>query len=54
MTRGKPMDFSLPEIGEGVYEAELTGWLVRPGQSVKRGQGLAEVQRVGRRAAAAA
>jgi pyruvate dehydrogenase E2 component (dihydrolipoamide acetyltransferase)/2-oxoisovalerate dehydrogenase E2 component (dihydrolipoyl transacylase) len=37
------MDFALPEIGEGLYEAELTGWLVKPGQAVKRGQGLAEV-----------
>lgn len=37
------MDFSLPEIGEGVYEAEVTGWLVKPGQAVKRGQGLVEV-----------
>jgi 2-oxoisovalerate dehydrogenase E2 component (dihydrolipoyl transacylase) len=37
------MDFALPEIGEGIYEAELMSWLVRPGQAVKRGQGLAEV-----------
>src|ERR671929_277257 len=37
------MDFSLPEIGEGVYEAELVGWLVQPGEAVKRGQTLMEV-----------
>jgi 2-oxoisovalerate dehydrogenase E2 component (dihydrolipoyl transacylase) len=37
------MDFALPEIGEGVYEAELINWLVKPGQAVKRGQGLVEV-----------
>jgi pyruvate dehydrogenase E2 component (dihydrolipoamide acetyltransferase)/2-oxoisovalerate dehydrogenase E2 component (dihydrolipoyl transacylase) len=37
------MDFALPEIGEGVYEAELVSWLVKPGDAVKRGQGLAEV-----------
>ena len=37
------MDFALPEIGEGVYEAELVGWLVQPGKTVKRGQGLMEV-----------
>ena len=37
------MDFALPEIGEGVYEAELTGWLVKPGDAVKRGQNLLEV-----------
>jgi pyruvate dehydrogenase E2 component (dihydrolipoamide acetyltransferase)/2-oxoisovalerate dehydrogenase E2 component (dihydrolipoyl transacylase) len=37
------MDFALPEIGEGVYEAELVSWLVKPGDTVKRGQNLAEV-----------
>src|SRR3954465_12886028 len=37
------MDFALPELGEGVYEAELVRWLVRPGEAVKRGQPLLEV-----------
>jgi pyruvate dehydrogenase E2 component (dihydrolipoamide acetyltransferase)/2-oxoisovalerate dehydrogenase E2 component (dihydrolipoyl transacylase) len=37
------MDFALPEIGEGVYEAELVRWLVKPGDVVKRGQTLLEV-----------
>jgi 2-oxoisovalerate dehydrogenase E2 component (dihydrolipoyl transacylase) len=37
------MDFALPELGEGVYEAELVRWLVRPGDTVKRGQPLLEV-----------
>lgn len=37
------MDFSLPELGEGIYEAELVRWLVKPGDTVKRGQGLLEV-----------
>jgi pyruvate dehydrogenase E2 component (dihydrolipoamide acetyltransferase)/2-oxoisovalerate dehydrogenase E2 component (dihydrolipoyl transacylase) len=37
------MDFMLPEIGEGMYEAELIRWLVQPGDTVKRGQPLAEV-----------
>jgi pyruvate dehydrogenase E2 component (dihydrolipoamide acetyltransferase)/2-oxoisovalerate dehydrogenase E2 component (dihydrolipoyl transacylase) len=37
------MDFRLPELGEGVYEAELVGWLVKPGDAVKRGQTLMEV-----------
>jgi len=37
------MDFRLPELGEGVYEAELVSWLVKPGDSVKRGQLLMEV-----------
>ena len=37
------MDFKLPELGEGVYEAELVAWLVKPGDVVRRGQNLMEV-----------
>ncbi len=37
------MEFKLPEIGEGVYEAEVIRWLVAPNQAVKRGQELLEV-----------
>jgi pyruvate dehydrogenase E2 component (dihydrolipoamide acetyltransferase)/2-oxoisovalerate dehydrogenase E2 component (dihydrolipoyl transacylase) len=37
------MEFKLPEIGEGVYEAELVSWLVKPGDDVTRGQNLMEV-----------
>lgn len=37
------MDFALPELGEGLYEAELVRWLVQPGQAVKRGEPLLEV-----------
>lgn len=37
------MDFKLPELGEGIYEAELVSWLVKPGDSVRRGQSLMEV-----------
>jgi pyruvate dehydrogenase E2 component (dihydrolipoamide acetyltransferase)/2-oxoisovalerate dehydrogenase E2 component (dihydrolipoyl transacylase) len=37
------MQFALPEIGEGVYEAELVRWVVQPGDSVKPGQTLLEV-----------
>src|SRR5206468_4631326 len=37
------MDFQLPELGEGIYEAELIRWLVKPGDAVRRGQGLMEV-----------
>lgn len=37
------MEFALPAIGEGVYEAELVRWLVAPGQAVKAGQVLLEV-----------
>jgi pyruvate dehydrogenase E2 component (dihydrolipoamide acetyltransferase)/2-oxoisovalerate dehydrogenase E2 component (dihydrolipoyl transacylase) len=37
------MDFALPELGEGVYEAEAVRWLVKPGDTIKRGQPLLEV-----------
>src|SRR5260370_4881545 len=37
------MDFKLAEIGEGIYEAELIRWLVKPGDNVRRSQGLMEV-----------
>src|SRR6478672_5996352 len=37
------MDFSLPPVGEGLIEVELVRWLVRPGDAVVPGQGLAEV-----------
>src|SRR5262249_9219712 len=37
------MDFQVPELGEGVYEAELVAWHVKPGDVVKRGQTLMEV-----------
>lgn len=37
------MDFPLPELGEGVYEAEMTRWLVKAGDVVKPGQALLEV-----------
>lgn len=37
------MDFRLPELGEGVYEAEMTRWLVKPGDRISPGQGLLEV-----------
>ncbi|MHB8861646.1 MAG: dihydrolipoamide acetyltransferase family protein [Pirellulaceae bacterium] len=37
------MDYRLPELGEGVYEADFVEWRVRPGQEVTRGESLAEV-----------
>lgn len=37
------MDYRLPELGEGVYEAELVQWHVKPGEAVKRGHILMEV-----------
>jgi pyruvate dehydrogenase E2 component (dihydrolipoamide acetyltransferase)/2-oxoisovalerate dehydrogenase E2 component (dihydrolipoyl transacylase) len=37
------MEFRLPELGEGIYEAELIEWMVAPGDFVAHGQALAEV-----------
>jgi pyruvate dehydrogenase E2 component (dihydrolipoamide acetyltransferase)/2-oxoisovalerate dehydrogenase E2 component (dihydrolipoyl transacylase) len=37
------MNFQVPELGEGVYEAELVAWRVKPGDVVNRGQTLMEV-----------
>ncbi len=37
------MEFHLPELGEGVYEAEMSRWLIKEGDRVKPGQGLLEV-----------
>jgi pyruvate dehydrogenase E2 component (dihydrolipoamide acetyltransferase)/2-oxoisovalerate dehydrogenase E2 component (dihydrolipoyl transacylase) len=37
------MEFKLPELGEGVYEAEVVRWLVQAGETVKPGQTLLEV-----------
>lgn len=37
------MEFRLPELGEGVYEAEMSRWLVKQGDVVKPGHGLLEV-----------
>jgi 2-oxoisovalerate dehydrogenase E2 component (dihydrolipoyl transacylase) len=36
------MEFKLPELGEGVYEAEAVRWLVKAGDTVKPGQTLLE------------
>src|SRR5262249_43698965 len=40
---GSTMDFHLPELGEGVYEAEMSRWLVKEGAEVNPGQPLFEV-----------
>ena len=36
--------FLLPDLGEGLAEAELISWKVKPGDSVKESQTLAEMQ----------
>nr|BFD65817.1 dihydrolipoyllysine-residue acetyltransferase [Bdellovibrio sp. HAGR004] len=40
---GKAQDIKLPELGEGVTEGELVKWLIKPGDSVKADQAIAEV-----------
>jgi len=40
---GAVQDVKLPELGEGVTEGELVKWLVKPGDSVKADQAIAEV-----------
>lgn len=40
---GKVQDIKLPELGEGVTEGELVKWLVKPGDTVKADQAIAEV-----------
>lgn len=37
------VDVKLPELGEGVTEGELLKWLVKPGDSVKADQSIAEI-----------
>jgi len=36
-------EFNLPDLGEGIVEAELVDWLVAPGDVVEQGQSVAEV-----------
>ncbi|RJX46842.1 biotin/lipoyl-containing protein [Halonotius pteroides] len=37
-------EFALPDIGEGLAEAEIVSWLVDPGETVSEDQPLAEVE----------
>jgi pyruvate/2-oxoglutarate dehydrogenase complex dihydrolipoamide acyltransferase (E2) component len=37
------MEYRLPELGEGIYEADFVAWLVQSGQWVESGTALAEV-----------
>jgi len=36
-------EFKLPDIGEGVAEGEIVGWLVKLGELVKEGQDMVEI-----------
>jgi len=47
MAHAKPSDpnsFLLPDLGEGVHEAELISWKVRPGEAVEEHQVVAEME----------
>ncbi|WP_247730571.1 2-oxo acid dehydrogenase subunit E2 [Halovivax limisalsi] len=38
------LEFTLPDVGEGVAEGELVSWLVEPGDTVSEDQPVAEVE----------
>lgn len=38
------VEFKLPDIGEGLHEAEIVRWLVRVGEAVRQDQPMVEVQ----------
>ncbi|MDD3581925.1 MAG: dihydrolipoamide acetyltransferase family protein [Desulfobacca sp.] len=39
-----PLEFKLPDVGEGLTEGELLAWLVKEGDQVREGQPLARVE----------
>jgi pyruvate dehydrogenase E2 component (dihydrolipoamide acetyltransferase) len=38
------LHFQLPDVGEGLHEAEIVRWLVRPGDVVAQDQPMVEIQ----------
>ncbi|WP_165986789.1 dihydrolipoamide acetyltransferase family protein [Streptomyces sp. YIM 98790] len=43
-TAQRPKEFRLPDLGEGLTEAEILAWHVRPGDPVSDGQTVVEVE----------
>jgi len=39
-----PLEFKLPDIGEGISEVELLQWYVKEGEVVREDQNLAEIE----------
>ena len=39
-----PFDFKFPDVGEGITEGEIIKWLVKPGDTVKEDQIVAQVE----------
>ncbi|MET9777715.1 dihydrolipoamide acetyltransferase family protein [Streptomyces sp. NPDC006367] len=44
MTEGSVREFKMPDVGEGLTEAEILKWYVRPGDTVTDGQIVCEVE----------
>ncbi|GAA4796244.1 dihydrolipoamide acetyltransferase family protein [Streptomyces ziwulingensis] len=44
MTEGAVREFKMPDVGEGLTEAEILKWYVRPGDTVTDGQVVCEVE----------
>ena len=38
------VEFPLPDVGEGLTEAEIVAWKVQPGESVSLNQILCEIE----------
>jgi pyruvate dehydrogenase E2 component (dihydrolipoyllysine-residue acetyltransferase) len=39
-----PFEFKLPDLGEGIAEAEIRKWLVKPGDTIEEHQAVVEVE----------
>ena len=44
MTEASVREFKMPDVGEGLTEAEILKWYVQPGDTVTDGQVVCEVE----------